>query len=79
MGQNGSMVPVYTKAATLDEIRNWEVQSLQMIAEAHKAKRALDILASHGLISTPRMFWDGTGDLATYIINKDEEMKVKCL
>lgn len=72
MEQNGSTIPVYTGPSLLESLNTWTVNRDKVIEDALRAKQALDILSAHGLIATPWMFWDGTGDLATYIINRNE-------
>lgn len=54
----------FTTAATEELRRREAAEAAQMIADAHKAKRVLDWLESHGCVSTPGFFWDGSCSLA---------------
>ena len=44
-----------------------EEEAARNIQEALNAKRAMEWLASHGCVSTPGFFWDGTGDLVEQV------------
>ena len=67
----------YSREKLAEFERRREVESAQIINDAHRAKRALDWLQSKECLSSPGCFWDGSIPLVDYLLARCDEERWK--